>query len=179
MNVRSRRRTARGKLSLAGACVLVPGLAATAWATPAPADGGRAKAAPSGSGVRSRAAASPGPRVTISVDSQPGEAASYRWVQVAGPPTRIDDPTKAKIRVAIPEGSNNLGFLVSRTVRGVESTARVDVPVERAAPADPSAPRADAGDDQVGLVGSRITLNGALSRPRGEAAFRHQSLQQA
>jgi len=172
MNLWRRRRTARGSLGLVGACVLLPGLVATAWATPVRADEGRASAAPSDGGVRSRAAASPGPRITISVDGQPDKAASYRWVQVEGPHVEIDDPTKPKIQVTIPEGSHKLGFLVSRTVGGVEATARVDVPVERVAPADPSAPRADAGDDQVGLVGSRITLNGALSRPRGEVVLR-------
>jgi hypothetical protein len=172
MNLWRRRRTSRGALGLVGAYALLPGLVATAWTTTARADEGRAPAAPSDGGARSRAASSPGPRITISVDGQPGKAASYRWVQVEGPSVQIDDPTKPEIRVTIPEGSHKLGFLVSRTVDGVEATARVDVPVERIAPADPSAPRADAGDDQVGLVGSRITLNGSLSRPRGAAVFR-------
>jgi hypothetical protein len=151
---------------------LLSGLVATGWASPARGDDGRARVAPADGGVRSRPAAPTGPRITISVDGQADKAASYRWVQVEGPPVEIDDPTRPKIRVKVPEGSHKLGFLVSRTAGGVESTARVDVPVDRVAPADPSAVRADAGDDQVGLVGSRITLNGALSRPRGEAAFR-------
>lgn len=33
-------------------------------------------------------------------------------------------------------------------------------------------PRADAGDDQIGVVGSRITLNGGRSGPRGRIGFR-------
>lgn len=32
--------------------------------------------------------------------------------------------------------------------------------------------RADAGDDQIGLVGRRITVNGGRSTPRGELAYR-------
>ena len=34
------------------------------------------------------------------------------------------------------------------------------------------APRADAGDDQVGLIGREITLNGMRSEPRGQLAYR-------
>ena len=33
-------------------------------------------------------------------------------------------------------------------------------------------PRADAGDDQIGVVGSRMTLNGGRSGPRGRIGFR-------
>src|SRR4051812_27750205 len=32
--------------------------------------------------------------------------------------------------------------------------------------------RADAGDDQIGLVGRQITLNASRSEPRGEVGFR-------
>lgn len=36
----------------------------------------------------------------------------------------------------------------------------------------PPAPRADAGDDNVGLVGRQITLNGVKSEPRGQVGYR-------
>ncbi|MEO6807585.1 MAG: hypothetical protein ABI353_00535 [Isosphaeraceae bacterium] len=35
-----------------------------------------------------------------------------------------------------------------------------------------SLPKADAGDDQIGLVGRRITLNGSLSEPSGQLGYR-------
>jgi hypothetical protein len=37
---------------------------------------------------------------------------------------------------------------------------------------EPAAPRADAGDDQIGLVDRQITLNGSKSRPEGGLGFR-------
>ncbi|WP_165246728.1 hypothetical protein [Paludisphaera soli] len=45
-----------------------------------------------------------------------------------------------------------------------------EAPVAATAPA--GAFRADAGDDQIGLVGRRITLNGGRSAPRDELAYR-------
>jgi hypothetical protein len=52
-------------------------------------------------------------------------------------------------------------------------TARLTVPIEgrAAVPKDPTL-RADAGDDQVGLVGRMVTLNAIRSEPRGKIGYR-------
>jgi hypothetical protein len=57
--------------------------------------------------------------------------------------------------------------------KGVD-TGELTVPVVGvpAANAPAVAPRADAGDDQVALVGRRVNLSGALSEPRGQIAHR-------
>lgn len=57
--------------------------------------------------------------------------------------------------------------------RPIPPPAPRDVAARRASTTpSPSVLRADAGDDQIGLVGRRITLNGGRSGPRGDLAYR-------
>jgi len=101
-----------------------------------------------------------------------GPDATFRWVQVEGPTVAIDDDTKSKIQLTIPPGAQHLSFLLDvKDAKGAR-TARVTIPIEPAANMAPPALRADAGDDQIGLVGRRITLNGSRSTPHSEATFR-------
>jgi hypothetical protein len=124
----------------------------------------------------------PGSRVAIGPDGPPPPETSFRWEQVEGPAVAIDDPSSPRIEFVVPPGAGRLAFaLTLRDGRG-ERTTRVVVPV--AAPASPAAaaseprpapeggPTADAGDDQIGLVGRRITLDGSRSRPAGRVGFR-------
>src|SRR5262245_2278704 len=123
--------------------------------------------------------AAPGGVITLSADGSVGESLSYRWVQTGGPAVEIADPNQPTIRVRVPEATAPLGFLLVVGNREGVDTAVVAVPVETAfaggatSAADPAASvRADAGDDQVGLVGHLITLNGLRSEPRGRLAYR-------
>jgi hypothetical protein len=113
----------------------------------------------------------PGTRITLSVNVAEAAGVTCRWTQVEGPPVVIDDPTRPQIRLTIPQGARRLAFLVTVKDGQGERTARVVVPIgaeggDRAA----GAPRAEAGDDQIGLVGRRITLNGSRSTPAGRIA---------
>ncbi|MFO0958581.1 MAG: hypothetical protein U0800_14325 [Isosphaeraceae bacterium] len=112
---------------------------------------------------------SPGMSITLGIDGTVPPDTVYKWTQVEGPMVAIDDPSQAKLRITVPEGSSRLVFHLQLKYGGRERFVRVVVPIGEKV--DPNAPRADAGDDQVGLVGRRITLNGSRSTPR-TAGFR-------
>lgn len=66
----------------------------------------------------------------------------------------------------------------SRTLERLPQVQRPSSPL-REQPHDPTLrrtsdclPKANAGDDQIGLVGRRITLNGSLSEPSGQLGYR-------
>lgn len=112
-----------------------------------------------------------GARLVLEVGRGAPEGTRFRWIQTDGPPVDVPDPTKGSIEVTIPAGADRLGFLlVAASPDGVR-VARVSVPIRGEAArsswgARPSgAVKADAGDDQIGLAGRRVTLNGSRSRP--------------
>jgi hypothetical protein len=114
--------------------------------------------------------------MTLRATGSAGASLKYRWVQVQGLPVEIDRPTSEAVQFEVPQGSGTLRFLlVVGNSKGVDSTT-VTIPlqgVETDRPdgsADP--PVADAGDDQVGLIGHLITLNGIRSEPRPRIAYR-------
>jgi hypothetical protein len=124
----------------------------------------------------------PGARVEIGPDEPVPAGTSFRWTQVEGPTVAIDNPSAAKIHFNAPAGAKKLAFLMSvKSSRGERST-RVMVPISEPKSATPapgvarnlagSLPVADGGDDQVGQVGRRITLNGTRSRPVGRVGYR-------
>jgi hypothetical protein len=120
--------------------------------------------------VRYNEVPTPGARITVGVGGVEEAGTSFRWTQVEGPPVAIDDATAPRIRFTVPPDAKQLGFLLTLKVGQQERTVRVTVPVRQ--PREPAvaegAPKADAGDDQVALVGRRITLSGLLSSPRGQ-----------
>jgi hypothetical protein len=120
--------------------------------------------------VELRGSTEPGARVMIGPDGPADPEATYRWTQVEGPPAEIADPTRPRIAVTIPVGAHRLVFLLTVKDHLGERTARVVVPV--GPQADPDTPRADAGDDQIGLVGRQITLNGSRSTPTDKVRYR-------
>jgi hypothetical protein len=126
------------------------------------------------SDIRSDGIATPGSRVTIGITAAPDPDVSYQWVQIDGPPVTIADPTKPKIEITIPADARSLGFLLTMNDGKLQRTARFTIPIENTKRADANATnRSDAGDDQVGLVGRRITLNGSGSgTPRQGASCR-------
>jgi hypothetical protein len=114
--------------------------------------------------VRYNGTPTPGSRITIGLMTPPDPETSYQWSQVEGPPATIDDPTRPKIQVTIPTDARTLGFLLTMSDPKGRRTARFSIPVEQPIRRETRTPiRADAGDDQIGLVGRRITLNGSGS----------------
>jgi hypothetical protein len=133
-----------------------------------------ARAARSSLEVRADGKATPGSRVTIGLVGQPDPKVSYQWVQIDGPPVTIEDSSQPKIQVTIPHGASSLGFLLTMTDGKGQTTARFSLPIDnrKRTEAVPVS-RADAGDDQVGLVGHRITLSGAgATAPREGITYR-------
>ncbi len=116
----------------------------------------------------------PGRRVVVGPDGPFPDGTSFRWEQVEGPAVALDDPTAAQVRFIVPVGATRLGFLLTIRDDDGERTIRVTIPVtdETIVTATDPGPTADAGDDQIGLVGRQITLNGARSRPEGRVGFR-------
>jgi hypothetical protein len=137
---------------------------------------------------------SPGTPVELDIRDDAAPASTYRWVQVEGPQVVIEDPARRSIRIEVPAGSDRLAFLRFATNPGEVRVVRFVIPVqapdgeEKAPPeapesssaGQPASPstlatgpvRADAGDDQVGLVGHRVTLNGSRSTPASGLVFR-------
>jgi hypothetical protein len=123
--------------------------------------------------IRLEGESAPGEVVTLMGTESTG-ASSYRWIQTRGEPVKIEDPAGPTLRVKIPDQGPPLGFsLVVANSRGTD-VASVSVP-DRAPSgtlAESRPPRADAGDDQIGIVGRQITLNGSRSEPRNEIGYR-------
>jgi hypothetical protein len=114
-----------------------------------------------------------GSRITIGVSGTLDPRTSYHWVQIEGPPVTIEDETKPRITVTVPPDAQALGFLMTMNDARGQRTARISIPIRSAEnPASPSVLRADAGDDQIGLVGRRITLNGSGGSSVAGIAYR-------
>jgi hypothetical protein len=113
----------------------------------------------------------------------------FFWTQVEGPAVQIDDPSAPSIRILVPAGADRLGFLFVASSRDLVRVFRLTVPIQQGRSGSPpgtdprhsgssggTAPaggvRADAGDDQIGLVGHRVTLNGTRSEPAGVGSSR-------
>jgi hypothetical protein len=98
---------------------------------------------------------------------------AYRWQQLAGPsilPASIGQPD---VSVVLPSGGQPLEFeLIVANDRGIDAT-RLAIPAssELGTPR-PLVPIADAGDDQVAVVGCQVTLNGIRSHPKGLVGYR-------
>ncbi len=124
---------------------------------------------------------SPGARLGLEAGRK-FQGMRYHWFQVVGPAVAIPDPSLPSIQVTIPSGADRLGFVLVAARADLVRLVRVNVPIygpsghpaageggPRSRASWGSRPsgkvKADAGDDQVGLVGHRVTLNGARSVP--------------
>jgi hypothetical protein len=113
-----------------------------------------------------------GSRITIRIPGPLAAETTVRWVQVEGPTVALGDDTKPEIQFTIPPTAQKLGFeAVLKDSKG-ERTGRVTIPIRQAPSTNALAVHADAGDDQIGLVGHRMTLNGSRSSPRAEVRLR-------
>jgi hypothetical protein len=117
----------------------------------------------------------PGARLSLRLEGQESPGATYRWEQVEGPAVALDDGNGPRLDLTVPPDARTLGFLLTiRDANGLR-TSRVTIPILPAPDRPASAARglrADAGDEQVGLIGRRITLNGSRSMPRVGVAYR-------
>lgn len=121
--------------------------------------------------VRPDAPAVAGARLTLDAGRGAPRGTRFSWFQTEGPPLEIGDPSRPSIEVTIPANAERLGFILVAARPELVRVIRVIVPIE----GDPSRwswgarptgkAKADAGDDQVGLVGRRVTLNGSKSHP--------------
>lgn len=115
----------------------------------------------------------PGLRITLSGRESIGEALRYLWVQTKGPEVRLERSDSPTISFLVPGGATELAFqLIVAGPHGVDRVA-VNVPLQLLPkPILPAVVQADAGDDQVAVVGRRVTLNAVRSQPRDRVAFR-------
>lgn len=115
----------------------------------------------------------PGRKVVLRAPGASADRARVRWQQIRGAAVQLDHPTEADASFIVPETDDPLGFLlIVANDRGIES-AEVSIPVPSSGRSEsPGRLRADAGDDQVGLVGRQITINGMRSEPRSRLAYR-------
>jgi hypothetical protein len=114
----------------------------------------------------------PGATITLRSDGSIG-AEHFRWIQTQGTPVALGDPTSPAPRFRMPDGEGAVAFaLVAANAQGTD-VASVEVRTAAGSP-QPDRPvvKADAGDDQVGIVGHQITLNGSRSEPKGQVAYR-------
>lgn len=123
----------------------------------------------------------PGKRIELDLQGVEAPGARYEWAQVEGPPLRIEDPTGPRASLVVPARTRRLGFILTVSdARGGVKRYRINVPVQAdptpASDAGGAAPgascRAEAGDDQIGLVGCRLTLDGSGSVPAEGLLYR-------
>jgi hypothetical protein len=127
---------------------------------------------------------SPGSRVRLCLEQPPKPGSRVLWVQTDGPTFGLEGQTGPELRLTVPPGAGSLGFLlVVNDEQGIK-TATFHLPIGSGAspsiampgsvPAldSLSTPKADAGDDTIGLVGRRVTLNASESRPRDGLNYR-------
>jgi hypothetical protein len=138
--------------------------------------------------VTTQTPAVPGSRVTLEIDRGHAGWNHFYWAQIEGPPVKIEDPSAPSIRIVVPSGAERLGFLFVASNHDVVRVFRLTVPIQPGRSTSPPGndpPRgrgratrlpgqlqANAGDDQVGLVGHRVTLNGTRSLPADDKAAR-------
>ncbi|WP_435016166.1 PKD domain-containing protein [Tundrisphaera sp. TA3] len=116
---------------------------------------------------------SPGLRVNLDGTASSGGKLWYKWLQTQGPKVTLINPGNAVARFTVPADAARLGFvLVVGNDSGVDARP-VTVEVENPGHVEEDLTlRADAGDDQAGKVGRRVTLNGVRSEPRGKLRYR-------
>lgn len=114
----------------------------------------------------------PGSTVLLRGDGSAGDRLRFRWLQTAGPKVRLATPEGPTASFVMPAEPGTLRFLLVVSGPGGSDTAEVGLGA--AAGGGPRAGdlRADAGDDQIALIGRQVTLNGSRSEPAGRIGHR-------
>ena len=127
--------------------------------------------------IATGAKATPGSRITLKLDRPARPNCHYYWVQTGGPPVDLGVRTGPVLELTVPSGAESLAFvLVMGSDQGIE-TATFAVPIvgdptPSGSLNPPHGPNADAGDDLIGLVGRRVTMNGSASSPGDGLGYR-------
>ena len=117
--------------------------------------------------------AAPGVQIRLKGDGSSGPGLRYRWIQTQGPAAELTGANQETARLTVPEGARNLSFLLVVSNEAGMDSITLTIPVEGRAMATTDVNlKADAGDDQIGVVGRQITLNGMRSEPRGKIGYR-------
>ena len=116
---------------------------------------------------------SPGETIVLRAAGNEGQDCRVQWVQVGGPAVRLDHPTEPEAKFTVPNTEAPIDFLlVVANSSGIDSTG-LSIPTKTVeATRDPQPVHADAGDDQLGLVGRQVNLSGYKSEPRGQIGYR-------
>lgn len=123
--------------------------------------------------ARLKGTASPGLRITLSGGDSRGNNLRFLWVQTRGPEVVLDRPEASEVSFIVPAEATAMTFHLVVAGRGGFDRAVLEIPVEqRSRPEMRAMVVADAGDDQVAVVGHRVTLNGIRSQPRSRLAYR-------
>jgi hypothetical protein len=170
MLVKDQQRSILGKLAVSA---LALGLVGQAWAEGPPAPGLLAKAE-AGASLKGRTVgtASPGSTIRLCLEQPVKSGSRYHWVQTDGPPVSLEGQAGPELKLTVPLGAESLGFLLVVSDEQGIKTANFVIPIVGRATEISTGPRADAGDDTIGLVGRRITLNGSESRPSEGLSYR-------
>jgi hypothetical protein len=118
--------------------------------------------------------AAPGLRITLDAGSSSGEELRYLWIQTKGPTIDLARPDSSRTVIQIPSDAAELAFTL--VVAGAGGIDRTSLNVPLLLHEVPTLPEfemsADAGDDQIAIIGHQVTLNGARSRPRDGLVYR-------
>ncbi|MGP0069652.1 MAG: hypothetical protein ACLQGP_39380 [Isosphaeraceae bacterium] len=115
----------------------------------------------------------PGETIALQSAGIGGTDCRIRWVQVGGAPVHLDHPTATEAHFTVPDSEDPINFLlVVANGQGIDSS-ELSIPMKSIGGSGNSqALSADAGDDQLGIVGRQVTLNGFKSEPRGQIGYR-------
>lgn len=120
--------------------------------------------------------ARPGSVATLGLTGAGAPGDQFFWTQIRGTPVEIENPRAARVRFTVPAVEGKLVFVVAvtngSTIRKTRIVMTVSAPTSPEVAGEGRGPVANPGDDQVGLVGRRITLNGSESEPRDAVGFR-------
>jgi len=113
-----------------------------------------------------------GSTLVLRGDESTGGGLKFRWAQVSGPEILPRDSDGPEVKVTLPsDGQPVEVLLIVANEFGIDTDKLVLGDDAQGDRADTSL-RADAGDDQLSVAGSQVTLSGARSEPRGKLGYR-------
>ena len=114
----------------------------------------------------------PGASVVLQGRESQGLGLSFRWVQVAGPGVLPREATQPDIQIPMPADGKPVEFLLIVSNKYGIDTVKLALPEPPVKSLAQVSPVADAGDDQLAMVGRQVTLYGGRSEPQGRIGYR-------